>query len=247
MRDLIEYPLMADKTVLITGASRGLGRILALTLAARGCDIIVNYLESASEAEEVAMMAGGRSCAIGADVGNREQVGAMAEKIEARFGRLDVIINNAAITRDNILLRQTEEEWDRVIRTNLTGCFLVTGTLCPLMVKSGGGHIVNITSHSGARGKSGQPAYSASKAGVTGLTLSAAAELAESGIRVNAVMPGYLTTAMGRLSERAMDEARQRSLLKGLSSEQEVADFIAYLVTTAHITGQVFSLDSRIF
>lgn len=247
MPDLIEYLPMTDKTVLITGASRGLGRILALTLAARGCTIIVNYLKSASEAEEVARIAGNRSSTIRADVGNLEQVRAMAEEIEARFGRLDVIINNAGMTRDNILLRQTEEEWDSVIRTNLTGCFLVTRTLGQLLIKSGGGHIVNITSHSGARGKAGQPAYSASKAGITGLTLSAAAELAESGIRVNAVMPGYLTTAMGRHSERAMDEARQRSLLKGLSSEQEVADFIAYLVTTAHITGQVFSLDSRIF
>ncbi|MGC2063774.1 MAG: SDR family NAD(P)-dependent oxidoreductase [Thermodesulfovibrionales bacterium] len=238
---------MSRKTVLITGSSRGLGRAIALTLAKRGYAIIVNYRSSSAEAEEVARLSGDASCAIKADVGDSEQVRSLAADIEARFGRLDVIINNAGITWDNILLRQTEEEWDSVIRTNLSGSFLIIRAMAPLLIKSGGGHIVNISSHSGARGKAGQPAYSASKAGVTGLTLSAAAELAEYGIRVNAVMPGHLTTAMGRLSGRAMDEARQRSLLKGLSSDQEAADFIAYLVTTSHITGQVFSLDSRLF
>jgi len=238
---------MNSKTALITGASRGLGRTTALTLAKQGYAIIVNYRSSSAEAEEIARAAGGRSSAFRADVGDGAEVSTLAAEIEDRFGRLDVIVNNAGITRDSILLRQTEEEWDSVLRTNLRGCFLVTRALSPLMIRSGGGHIVNISSHSGARGRAGQPAYSASKAGVTGLTLSAAAELAEFGIRVNAVMPGYLATDMGRHSERAMDEARESSLLKKLSSDQEAADFIAYLVTTAHITGQVFSLDCRLF
>ncbi len=238
---------MDAKIALITGASRGLGRTIALTLARQGFTIIVNYHSSVEKAEDMVRMAGGRSCSFRADVGNSAEVMALVSEIDSRFGRLDVIINNAGITRDSILMRQTEEDWDEVIRTNLTGCFLVTRALSPLIMKAGGGHIVNIASHSGARGKGGQPAYSAAKAGVTGLTLSAAAELAEHGIRVNAVMPGYLPTEMGRLSERAMDEARRKSLLHVLSSDQEAADFIAYLVNTTHITGQVFSLDSRIF
>jgi 3-oxoacyl-[acyl-carrier protein] reductase len=238
---------MNTKTALITGASGGLGGSIAQTLAGHGYTIVANYLSAGEAAEAVALAAGGRSCAVRADVGNSGEVTALAKEIEDRFGRIDLVINNAGTTRDNILLRQTEEEWDRVIRTNLTGCFLVTRALSPLMIKSGGGHIVNISSHSGARGKAGQPAYSASKAGIVGLTLSAAAELAEFGIRVNAVMPGYLTTGMGSHAERAMDEARGKSLLKKLSSDQEAADFIAYLVATTHITGQVFSLDSRLF
>ncbi|MBA4373300.1 MAG: beta-ketoacyl-ACP reductase [Thermodesulfovibrio sp.] len=238
---------MNTKIALITGASRGLGRTIALTLARHGFTIIVNYLSAQDKAEEVARTAGGSSCTIRADVGDSEQVTALAAEIEDRFGQLDVLVNNAGITADNILLRQTEEEWDRVIKTNLTGCFLITRSLSPLMIKTGGGHIINIASHSGIKGKAGQPAYSASKAGIIGLTLSSAEELAEYSIRVNAVMPGYLPTDMGSLSERAMNEARAKSLLKCLSSDQETADFIAYLVTTAHITGQVFSLDSRLF
>lgn len=238
---------MDTKTALITGASRGLGRSIALTLARCGYTIIVNYLSSQDKAEEVARAAGGGSFAIRADVGDAGDVSALAAEIDSRFGRLDLLVNNAGITGDSLLLRQTEEEWDRVIRTNLTGSFLVIRTLAPLLIKAEGGHIINLASHSGARGKAGQAAYSASKAGITGLTLSAAAELAEHGIRVNAVMPGYLATDMGDLAERARDEARSKSLLKDLASDQEAADCIAYLVTTSHITGQVFSLDSRIF
>jgi 3-oxoacyl-[acyl-carrier protein] reductase len=237
---------MIAKTALVTGASRGLGRTIALTLARFGYTVIVNYRTSEDEAADVARMAGGRSLALRADVGDAVQVKELAAEIETRFGRLDVVINNAGITEDNILLRQTEKEWDAVIRTNLTGCFLVVRAMSPLMIKSGGGHIVNIASHSGLRGKAGQPAYSASKAGVTGLTFSAAGELGEHGIRINAVMPGYLATDMGSKSVHAMQQAKQKSPLHTLSSDQEAADFIAYLITTGHITGQLFSLDSRI-
>jgi len=246
IHDLIEYLLMANKTILITGAARGLGRTLALTLAKRGHSIIVNYLKAVDDAEEVARLAGNGSRAIRADVGELSEVLALASGIEAGFGRLDAVINNAGITTDKILLRQTEEEWDAVIRTNLTGNFQVIRTMLPLLIRSGGGHIINISSRSGLRGRAGQPAYSASKAGVIGLTLSAAQECAAYGIRVNALMPGYLETDMGRQAGAAMKEAVQQSLLKKLSAGQEAADFIAFLLETDGITGQVFSLDSRI-
>lgn len=237
---------MPVKTALITGASRGLGKTIALELAERGYAVIVNYLSSSVEAEEVAARAGGGSCAIRADVGDPAEVKGLAGEIAARFGRLDAVINNAGITKDSLLLRQSEHDWDSVIRTNLTGCFNMIRHMSPLLIRAGGGHIVNIGSHSGARGKAGQPAYSASKAALTGLTLSAAQELAGYEIRVNSVMPGYLETGLGRVSVTAMEEARMRSALKVLSSEQEAAGFIAFLLKTSHITGQVFSLDSRI-
>ncbi|MDA8084326.1 MAG: SDR family oxidoreductase [Nitrospiraceae bacterium] len=237
---------MLKKVALITGASRGLGRTIALTLARQGYAIGVNYLSSSAEAEEVARLSGNGSCAIRADVGDAGQVAGMAAEIERRFGRLDAVINNAGISRDALLVRQTEEDWDSVVRTNLSGCLHVIRQVAPLMVRSGGGHIVNIASHSGMRGKAGQAAYSASKAALLGLTVCTAVELGESDIRVNAVMPGYLDTGMGGAAAAARQEAIKRSLLGSLSSAEEAAGFIAWLLTTSCITGQVFSLDSRI-
>lgn len=175
-----------------------------------------------------------------------EEVLAMTEKILDRFGRLDVVINNAGTTKDNLLLRQSEEEWDETIRTNLTGCFNTIKAMAPAMIRSGGGHIVNISSYSGVKGKQGQPAYSASKAALLGLTRSAALELAGYNIRVNAILPGYMPTAMGAAAGKAAESAREMSLLKGLSDPAEVSRFIVYLLQTGGITGQIFSLDSRI-
>ncbi len=237
---------MSKKVALITGASRGLGRTIALKLARQGYAIVVNYLSSSAEAEEVARLSGNGSCAIMADVGETAQVAGMAAEIERRFGRLDAVVNNAGISKDALLVRQAEEDWDSVVRTNLSGCFHIIRQVTPLIVRSGGGHIVTISSHSGIRGKAGQPAYSASKAALLGLTVSAARELGESGIRVNAVMPGYLDTEMGNAATAALQEAIRRSAIGSLSSAEEAAGFIAWLLTTSCITGQVFSLDSRI-
>lgn len=133
---------------LVTGASRGLGKQIAITLAGNGFRIAVNYLHSGKEAAEVVRRAGGRSLAVAADVGDLKQVEEMVAQIEDAFGRLDAVINNAGITRDNLLIRQTESEWDEVLATNLRGCFNVIKTAAPLMIKSGGGHIVNISSYS---------------------------------------------------------------------------------------------------
>jgi 3-oxoacyl-[acyl-carrier protein] reductase len=233
------------RVALVTGASRGLGKEIGIALSRKGYTLAVNYLASRREAEDIASAAGGGSFALQADVGDPAQVRSMSVFIEQRCRRLDVIVNNAGIARDNLLVRQSESEWDEVIRTNLTGCFNVIRALSPLMVKSGGGHIVNIASRSGLAGKAGQPAYSAAKAALLGVTRTAAAELAAHHIRVNAVLPGYLMTEMGRTAEKAIAAAKEASLLGRLSDPAEVAGFIAFLLTTEGVTGQVFSIDSR--
>ena len=167
-------------------------------------------------------------------------------QIEKRFGRLDAVINNAGITKDNLLLRQSEGDWDRLINTNLKGCFNVIRAMAPLMERSGGGHMLNISSYSGVKGKAGQAAYSASKAALIGLSHTVAKELAGHGIRVNVLLPGYMMTEMGAGAQKAMEKAREESISNNLSDPLEVAAFVAYLLGTKNITGQVFSLDSRI-
>jgi 3-oxoacyl-[acyl-carrier protein] reductase len=231
---------------LITGASGGLGKQTALVLSAYGYTVAANYVSSHKEADNLIRAIGNNSAALKADVGDITQVRAMAEEIQKTFGKLDVIINNAGITRDNLLLKQTEDEWDSIIRTNLKGCFNVISTLSPLMIQSGGGSIINISSYSGMKGKAGQSAYSAAKAAILGLTVSAAQELSEYNIRVNAILPGYMMTEMGRMARKAAEDAEKKSVLKKLSQPKEVADFILYLLTTQNISGQIFSLDSRI-
>ena len=231
---------------LVTGAARGLGKQVALMLSAYGYSVAVNYVSSHKEADNLIKAMGNDSTALKADVGDISEVRAMAEEIKKTFGKLDVIINNAGISRDNLLLKQTEVEWDNIIRTNLKGCFNVISTLSPLMIQSGGGSIINISSYSGMKGKAGQSAYSASKAAILGLTVSAAQELSEYNIRVNAILPGYMMTEMGRMARKAAEDAEEKSVLKKLSQPKEVADFILYLLATQNISGQVFSLDSRI-
>ncbi len=231
---------------LVTGASRGLGKEIALAFVKNGYTVFVNYLSSGSEGSELLRSIGGDARAVRADVGDPVQVRGMADLIEKEAGRLDVVISNAGITKDALLLRQSEEEWDSIIRTNLKGCFNIIKTMAPLMVKSGGGHIVNISSRSGLKGKTGQAAYSASKAALLGLTYTSAAELAVYNIRVNAVLPGFMMTDMGMKAVRAMTEASGKSMIDRLSDPAEVAAMVVAIVNTGNITGQVFSLDSRI-
>lgn len=231
---------------LVTGASRGLGKEIAFTLAKNGFTVFVNYLSADKETSELIRSIGRDARAIRADVGDAAQVRAMADIVEKESGRLDVVINNAGVAKDSLLIRQSEKEWDSIIGTNLKGCFNIIKTMGPLMVKSGGGHIVNISSRSGVSGKAGQTAYSASKAALLGLTYACAAELAVHNIRVNAVLPGFMMTDMGMEAGRAMDQAREKSILHRLSDPAEVAALILSIVRTQNITGQVFSLDSRI-
>ncbi len=233
--------------VLVTGASRGLGRELATALSENGYIVAANYRSSDREAAMLLQeIEASGSILIKADVGDSSHVEKIGREIEKRFGRLDAIINNAGITRDSLLLRQSEKDWDETIRTNLKGCFNTIRILSPLIARSGGGHIVTISSYSGVKGKAGQAAYSASKAALLGLTRSAATELGEYDIRVNAVLPGYMATRMGQGAKKAMQAAQEESAIGKLSDMSEVAAFILYLLKTRNITGQVFGLDSRI-
>ncbi len=234
------------KVVLITGAGRGLGRAVAERLAADGWAVVVNFRSSAHQAADLALRLGSPCISLRADVSVRGDVEKMIAQIDDRFGRLDAVVNNAGITRDRLLLRQTEEDWDAVMTTNLKGAFTVIRAAAPLMIRAGGGQIINISSYSGLKGKAGQAAYSASKAALFGLSLTAAAELAEFNIRVNAVLPGYFATGMGSAAPEAMEEARSQSILKTLAQPGTAADFIAWLLRSTGITGQIFSLDSRI-
>jgi 3-oxoacyl-[acyl-carrier protein] reductase len=234
------------RVALVTGSSRGLGKQIASVLSAGGFSVAVNYLASDKEAEELVKTLGNNAVAIKADVGDSQQVSSMAARIRNSFGRLDAVINNAGITHNNLLLRQSEQEWDDIIAVNLKGCFNTLRAMAPLMIKTGGGHIVNISSYSGIKGKYGQAAYSASKSALLGFTRSAAVELAGYNIKVNAVLPGYMPTEMGLKAEKAIEAAGMDSMLKKLSDPAEAAEFVVWLLNTKNITGQVFSLDSRI-
>lgn len=234
-----------QKVALVTGGARGLGREISLALASRGYAIAVNYLRSEKEAREL-LESIEDVLLLKADVSDASAVGRMADEVGKRWGRIDALINNAGTTADSLLIKLKEEDWDRVLGTNLKGCFNTIRAFSQLMRDSGGGHIMNVSSISGTRGKEGQAAYAASKAALLGLTVSAAQELSEYNIRVNAVLPGYMPTDMGRANPAAMDTASEKSLLHRLSEPREVAAFISWLVGTESVTGQVFTLDSRI-
>jgi 3-oxoacyl-[acyl-carrier protein] reductase len=234
------------RVAVVTGASKGLGREVAVSLGREGHHVVVNYHHSPKEAAAVVSGIGVQSMAVKADVGSFPEVQEMAGKVFEKWGRIDVLINNAGITRDGLMIKHGEDDWDEVLRVNLRGCFNTAKSFAPLMIQSGGGHIINISSHSGLRGKAGQAAYSASKASVIGFTYSLAKELGEHNIKVNCILPGYMPTEMGTHAQEAMKQAREESIFGRLSDPGEVAGFIAYLVTTETVTGQVFCLDSRV-
>ncbi|HXX54318.1 MAG TPA: SDR family NAD(P)-dependent oxidoreductase [Thermodesulfovibrionales bacterium] len=236
----------STKVAVVTGASRGLGREIALTLNHAGYHVAVNYHLSKKEAEQVVRSMSLPSMAIRADVGNLREMEQMAGQVYESWGRVDLLINNAGIARDGLVIRYDESDWDEVMRVNLKGCFNAAKSFTPFMISSGGGHIIHVSSYSGLKGKAGQAAYSASKASVIGLTLSLAKELAEYNIKVNALLPGYMPTEMGHKAKEAMKKAAEESLLGTLSSPEAVSGFIAFLAATCTVTGQVFSLDSRI-
>lgn len=235
---------MTNKVALITGGAGGLGRELAGAFYESAYRVAVNYHASEEQAREIIAPMGSAAMAVRADVGVYDDVLKMAETIGRQWGRVDVLVNNAGITRDALLIRQREDDWDRIIGVNLKGAFNTVKAFAPLM--AGGGHIVNISSCSGMKGKEGQAAYSASKAALLGFTRTAAMELAGQGIKVNAVLPGYMSTQMGASAAGALKKACENSLLHSLSDPKEVARFIVYLSGTENISGQVFCLDSRI-
>jgi len=238
------------KVIVITGASRGLGRAVALKFGREGWAVVVNYQanrEMADEAVREIIASGGEAVACQADVRDFFRMERMVNDAVSRWGRVDVLVNNAGIGTGGLTLKFTEETWDAVIDTNLKGAFNAVKAVSRPMMKQHSGHIINISSVVGVRGKAGHAAYSASKAGLIGLTKAMAIELASRGIQVNAVLPGYMLTDMGAsASENAKNDALADNLLKRFSEPTEVADFIFHLVGMNAVSGQIFNLDSRI-
>ncbi|MBI5026399.1 MAG: SDR family oxidoreductase [Nitrospirae bacterium] len=182
-----------------------------------------------------------------ADVRNFEEVKTLTDEVIKRWGRIDVLVNNAGITKESLLLKTSDADFDEVMATNLKGPFNFIRAATPYMIKQGHGHIINISSIAGIKGKAGLSAYSASKAALIGLALSAASEFAQHNIMVNAVLPGYMLTDMGsNATDKARETALRDNLLRRFSNPHEVAEFIAHLSETSGITGQVFNLDSRV-
>lgn len=247
---------LSQKVAIVTGASRGIGRSVALALAAQGANVVVNYATSSAAAEEVVASiteAGGNAIARGAapeaialqaDVSKSEQVDALINSTLEKFGRIDVLVNNAGITRDTLLLRMKPEEWQAVIDLNLTGVFLCTRAVSKTMLKQRSGRIINIASVAGQMGNPGQANYSAAKAGVIGFTKTVAKELASRGITVNAVAPGFIVTDM--TSDLKADDILKYIPLGRYGQPEEVAGMVRFLAAdpaAAYITGQVFNVD----
>lgn len=238
-----------EKAALVTGASRGIGRATAVALARKGYAVAVNYAGSEKAAEEVkaAIEAeGGRAIVVKGDVSKADDVAAVFEEVKKEFGRLDVLVNNAGITRDGLLLRMKEENWDAVIDTDLKSCFLTVKAAAPLMMKQRKGAIVNIASVVGIMGNIGQINYAAAKAGVIGLTKTAARELAARGVRVNAVAPGFIETSMTEVIPEKIKEGMIHSIPLGrMGQAEEVASAVCFLASdeAEYITGQVLKVD----
>jgi 3-oxoacyl-[acyl-carrier protein] reductase len=241
--------LLAEKIALVTGASRGIGRACALKLGACGAKVIVNYQGNAQAAEETLTLlteAGGAGEIFKADVASAEQVDGMVKYIIERYGRLDILVNNAGITRDGLLLRMKDEDWEQVISTNLTGAFHCTRAAARPMMKQRSGTIINISSVVGISGNAGQVNYAAAKAGLIGVTKSAAKELSSRGITVNAVAPGFIQTDMtAKLSADVKAEMSARIPLGRLGSPEDIADLVLFLAgpSAGYITGQVIAVD----
>ena len=236
----------------MTGAAQGIGRAIALLLAQKGADIVVSdiNLEKAEETVREIETIGRRAMAIRADVANTNDVERMVEAILGRFGQIDILVNNAGITRDKLILRMTEEDWDAVLNINLKGTFNCTKAVVRHMSKQRRGKIVNIASVVGEMGNVGQANYSASKAGVIGFTKTIAREFAQRGINVNAIAPGYIETPMTEvLPEKVKEELRRMIPMERLGRPGDVAEAVIFLVSEAsrYITGQVLNVNGGIY
>jgi len=237
------------RVALVTGASRGIGRAIAMELARHGCHVVVNYLRDREAAEAVAQAirdTGQGAITVQADVATAAGAIALVEAAMEAFGTIDILINNAGITRDGLLLRMPEDDWDAVLDTNLKGAFQCIKAVQRIMLKNRAGRIIQISSVSGTRGNAGQANYSAAKAGLIGLTKSMARELAPRHITVNAVAPGFVDTEMTRaLPADAIEQAVGQIPLGRLGSAEEIATAVAFLASpeAGYITGQVLGVD----
>lgn len=241
--------MLYGKIALVTGAGKGIGREIALTLAKEGAVVLVNYNGSKEAAEALVhtvLDAGGKAEAFQADVSDFKTSGQMVQEILKKYGKVDILVNNAGVTRDNLIMRMSEEEYDKVLDTNLKGAFNMIRHLSRSFLKQRSGKIINITSVSGVLGNAGQSNYAASKAGLIGLTKSVARELAGRGICVNAVAPGFIKTEMTDvLSDQVKETIKDRIPLGKMGSTKDVAKAVCFLAGTDsdYITGQVLHVD----
>ncbi len=240
---------LAGKSALVTGASRGIGRAIALKLSSLGAKIAINFagnLVKAQEVKDAIESSGGEAILVQGNVADFETVQSIVKTVTEKFGTLDILVNNAGITRDNLLIKMSESDFDEVIATNLKGVFNCTKAVARLMMKQRGGRIVNLSSVVGINGNAGQANYAAAKAGIIGFTKSSARELASRNITVNAVAPGFIATDMTDV----LSDNVKAELLKGIpagriGTADDVANMVAFLVSdeAAYITGQVICVD----
>ena len=241
--------MLNDKIAVVTGASRGIGRQIALTMAKEGAAVIVNYNGSAAGAEAVVKEiceAGGQAEAVQCNVSDYAKAEEFLKYVIGKYKRIDILVNNAGITKDNLLMKMSEEEFDKVIEVNLKGAFNCMKHVSRIMLKQRSGHIINMSSVSGVMGNAGQVNYCASKAGIIGMTKSLARELGSRGITVNAIAPGFIETEMTDvLSEDVKENLLGSIPLKRMGQTKDIAETVAFLASdkAAYITGQTISVD----
>ncbi len=240
---------LKGRVALVTGGSRGIGKAIALKLAKHGADIAINYSRSDQKAKDVINNIeeiGVKGATFKADVSKLDETKQLIEKVENTLGKIDILVNNAGITRDNLLMRMSEDDWDKVINVNLKGTFNVTKSIIRKMIKQKQGSIINIASVVGINGNAGQCNYSSSKAGVIGFTKSIAKEVGKKNIRVNAIAPGFIKTDMtDKLSEKVKKEYIKTIPLKRMGTPDDIANIVAFLASdlSTYITGQVIVAD----
>ena len=239
---------LSDKTAIVTGASQGLGKAVALTLAANGARVacVARSVDKLNETVQQIQEAGGEAEACACDVTDRESVDGLVDQVVEQWEKLDILVNNAGITRDTLLPRMSDDEWDAVINTNLRGCFLIARAASRYMMRARYGRIINMSSVSGIIGNPGQTNYSASKAGLIGLTRSLSRELAGRKVTVNAVAPGFIESDMtAALGDMIIDEAKKRIPAKRLGTADDVAAAVLFLAgdAAAYVTGHVLTVD----
>lgn len=237
--------MLKDKTVIVTGGAKGIGRAVAVAFAKEGANIVLNYRSTPPDEVKAEVEALGVKCFVfKADVSRFDEALALAEAAKTEFGSVDVLVNNAGITRDTLLMRMSEEDFDKVIETNLKGCFNMTKHVSKIMMKQRSGSIINMSSVIGLAGNAGQTNYAASKAGVLGITYSVAKELASRNVTCNAIAPGMIDTDMTQvLSDKVKENILANIPLKRFGKPEEIADTAVFLAKSKYITGQVITVD----